>query len=309
MEWNDLFNNISSYERNKRDYNVPLTAMKSVDGNIVLDRSKYKMFDHYNMTEHSFSQLCTRLGMPVRYMRKCFDTDTAIFDKNVNFWIKEAQDATWLMRTRDSLVRAFLSDRYAVLDNMEVVTGIVKIRQEAPDMNIKDFYMDENYFNLRCVFPEKLNMNGRKDPVFLGVNLLNSEVGLKRVTIEVCLWRQVCSNGLIIAESHEVLFNQRHLFVKHENLTVNFLTALNKAYEVGKGYLQKFRDTSDIIVDDEKITHLLTELPESFAEKVNFSIEEPTLFGLINAITSSAKELPFEQRYEMEKFAGKLLVA
>jgi len=330
---NDLRTALATFERDKVDFTVSSRDFKMNRGSLLCSKRK-SMNISFDFTEHAFSQLCLKLGMPVRYMRKCFEEDTDLFDTHVNYWLFKAEESNVLFRTRGNTIRAILSDKYSILDNIEVFNALYSVmldnavvspsgkhekskilladRADLWDIRVKDFYMNEDYFQIRCVFPKIFYLGKRKkDPCYLGVNILNSETGCKKVTIEIVIWRQICSNGLIIAEKQEMLFSQRHLYVKKGDLPILFYDALGLAVENGNKYLEAFKASKELEYEDDEIkdtvSTILVGQPKEYIERVRLALEEPTTFGIINAITLTAQSLPFERRYEMERLAGSLL--
>ena len=310
MNFNDIVLRIADSDLGKKDIYSPANSLTvNKHGNLlVCANAKKKGFfviNNFAFSDLALSQLCTKLNIPARYLRKCKEDDVDLFRDNLNHWLDKTDD-TYLLRTKGNYLRAVLSDKYSILDNKTIIDNL-------PALSVKDLYLDDHYFNLRCVFKEKLFMGKKNDPVFAGVNIVNSEVGLRRVSVDVCLYRQVCSNGLIVSLDHDNLFSQRHFFVKEDTLEERLKVACEKALEVGSSYLEKFKATQDVKLPSDQdelenfVVKMLDGYPEEFIDNV-IADSEDNVFSLINAITNNAKKLNYTGRYAAEKLAGRLVV-
>lgn len=294
MDWKTVIRKVELMEKGKEDIKVPAVRLTVNEDYLITPVS------HLYFTDLALSQLCSKLSIPYRYIDKC--KESYLFAENLNYWLSRNMD-TFLLRTRGEDIRAVLSDKYAVLDNIDIINAL-------PNMNVKDFITDDHYFNLRCIFDKKINIV-KKDPIYLGVNISNSEVGLRKAVIEICLWRQVCSNGLIICDKSLTLFNKRHIFVKKDTLKEDFAVALSEAFKIGDKYLTMMKESTKIKIKnpEEYIEDKLKDFSKNFIDKVVETIEDTNKYSIINAITESAKILPIPQRIEAEKVAGQLLIA
>lgn len=166
--------------------------------------------------------LADRLGVPIGYVRRMRETGEAdLLDHNLNTWLRRS-NASYLVRGFKAdeaddcgIARAFLSDRYNVIDNLDVlmaalagirevggdarVTGCdlserrMTVRIEAPSIQALAPALLRNY---RSPFTGKL---GADNPVvFAGFVLSNSETGGGAFSLTPRLVVQVCNNGMTI---------------------------------------------------------------------------------------------------------------
>lgn len=187
-----------------------------------------------NVAEEGISQ---KLDIPLAYLRRCRTQAPALYQENITGWLTLTSDKFLLrcLRADDSVtgvLRAFLSDQYKVIDNIDVLMAVLAGMQEAgiEDPEI-DADLTERRMIVRVVVPQiavladKLLENYRSpfdgsdvgrgwtpervqrisaregqvmDPrtVFGGFVFSNSEVGSGMFRLFPQLTVQVCGNGL-----------------------------------------------------------------------------------------------------------------
>jgi hypothetical protein len=259
-------------------------------------------------------QLCTRLGIPAPYFRKC---PPQLQDSQANHWLRHAEHKPgekWLLRAKDYKLRAVLSERYSPLDNAVLLD---ELRPILPDNYRVDWFgLADESLHLRVVDPERYREVLPDDALTVGIHLANSEVGYRSVTVDALVYRLVCANGLIRLVKGKSLMRQRHLHVSE----VRFVGALSEAIECAlqqsESFLEQLKATTKTPVPQieqvmEKIAekwHLSEETQEAAKRAL---LQEPTsqqetLYSLTNAYTAAARSLPDEARYDLEILAGNL---
>lgn len=74
-----------------------------------------------DITDNAFSQLCTRMGVPAKYIKKCFAAGKSeLAVENFRAWENE-HTGNMLVRESDGVARAVLSDSYSPFDNFRVL--------------------------------------------------------------------------------------------------------------------------------------------------------------------------------------------
>lgn len=195
--------------------------------------------------------LADKLGVPVGYLKRIRTERPDLYDANVNGWLRGADrvlgpiDTSWvtgqgvppkrpviregvpadsrsfLVRAfrgddGEGIARAFLSDRYAVMDNIDVLMAALDgIRDAGLNVNIDGGDLTERRMVVRVTAPEVSTMapvllagyrspftgeSGSENPtVWAGFQISNSEVGGGAFTITPRIVVQVCSNGMTIS--------------------------------------------------------------------------------------------------------------
>lgn len=255
----------------KVDLVTPLANITSENGIItVAGTSVFGEDSRVNPTEIADSQIATKLGIPPSYIKTLRNENRYdIYDANINGWTQgfrspegvepcesdsryRAPDKrTVLLRTfvsddigETGVLRAVLSDRYARIDNLDVLTAALSgvrdtganvevvgcdltetrmtIRIAAPDILVHapkllknyrspfgDGVYDHRAGNLQEVpqwAQEKFGVNA--DGVFAGFVITNSETGGGAFTITPRFMVLRCTNGLMITKD---VLRQVHL--------------------------------------------------------------------------------------------------
>ncbi|MEN3540811.1 DUF932 domain-containing protein [Microbispora sp. ZYX-F-249] len=179
----------------------------------------------YLPTEICDQGLADKLGIPLPYLRRLRAHQPALYEANVNTWLR-SDDRRFLLRGlrgaggAPGVARAFLSDRYKIIDNLDVLMAALDgVRLAGVDIDIDGCDLTERRMYVRVVCeqvaalaPELLKnyrspftgAAGADNPlVFAGFVISNSETGCGAFTITPRLLVQVCRNGMTItADAH-----------------------------------------------------------------------------------------------------------
>ena len=161
----ELFRQAKEIQAECRDYNVsnvsPLNMRYDGDTCNLLYKpdSAEEPSRSSAMTKHSLSQLCNKLGVPVRYIDKCIDSGRLdLAAENINSWIDDF-GKNLLIREYQNKIRGVLSDRFSVLDTpdiMEVINDVL----DFDEYTIKGHFLTPERFHARIVQREMMNING-----------------------------------------------------------------------------------------------------------------------------------------------------
>ncbi|GAB3910664.1 DUF932 domain-containing protein [Microbispora bryophytorum] len=179
----------------------------------------------YLPTEICDQGLADKLGIPLPYLRRLRAHQPALYEANINTWLR-SDDRRFLLRglrgagDNPGVARAFLSDRYKIIDNLDVLMAALDgVRLAGVDIDIDGCDLTERKMYVRVVCeqvaalaPELLKnyrspftgAAGADNPlVFAGFVISNSETGCGAFTITPRLLVQVCRNGMTItADAH-----------------------------------------------------------------------------------------------------------
>lgn len=153
----DLAKLLTEQQAVKLDAVVPASAIRSVDGNLVID-GLGEPVPHptlgitagpatFRPTAVADEGLAEKLGIPLAYLRRLRASRTDLFDANVNGWLHGPEGGSpdgrsFLVRAfkgdnGDGIARALLSDSYRVLDNLDVLTAALSgIRESGAEVQI-----------------------------------------------------------------------------------------------------------------------------------------------------------------------------
>ena len=164
------------------------------------------------MSEHSLGQMATDLGIPKRYFDRMKVDAPDLFRSNVHHWMYQEPKRRMLRAYNQGgeflTGRAWLSDRYRRLDNIEIATKLLPEFDRLPqEPQFHNASITDERFYLRAVFPGMEREVKVGDAVQWGVQIRNSEVGAATFAIESFVLRLVCSNGMVVAK----VLNARHI--------------------------------------------------------------------------------------------------
>ena len=150
----------------------------------------------FKVGELAHQQIASRLQIPYRYYQKMQREFPDLLDENVNGWFDQNPERR-MIRTLDGHVRAFLSDRYRRLDNLELCAAVLPVIQEMKGASIESCDVTETHMYLKVVNKKMKAEVAVGDVVLAGFVISNSEVGLGSLRVEPLVFRLVCKNGLI----------------------------------------------------------------------------------------------------------------
>lgn len=274
--------------------------------------------------EHALAQFSSRLGVPAKYAKKMFDENPQYMALHYNYWLeklaeeaKEDSDRQFLLRAKNDTMRAVLTDKYAQLDNSFVMDALSANLDKGAAVNVTNFALSDKYLNLRLIFPDlsaNVGTSINRDDVMVGIHITNSEVGSSALRIDSCLFRLVCSNGMIARVGGDSLMNQRHVHLTRGEMENRVADAISESLKVGDGLIEDFARTKEVAVNNPmKVLEELAKkqkYSEAFTDSLKNSFNSDphdSAFGIVNAFTHASKELPFERRVEVETFAGKVM--
>lgn len=244
----------------KHDFIAPATSLRSENGVLVVRGTDVELTNdgvvsydgRYALNSVAVEGLSAKLDIPLGYLRRMQTNRVDMFDDNINGWLRGTdklvdspdgiryQPATpdprrFMVRTLrgqgDGVVRAFLSDRYKIVDNLDVLMSTLDgIREAGVNVRIDGCDLTERNMWVRVVCEEigayagDLVENyrspfggrpGRDLPlVWAGFELSNSEVGSGQFAITPRIVFQVCTNGQTVTRD---AVGTRHLGAKMDD--------------------------------------------------------------------------------------------
>jgi hypothetical protein len=269
----------------------------------------------FSIIQPCHSQIAEKLEIPIKYYHKMESEAPELLVENVNTWLKKT-DKDFFIRGLGDSVRAFLSDRYRVIDHLDVLYCSLNELQ-AHEAEIEDCFLSETEMNIKVKSGKLRDFVRHKDDLIMGgIFLTNSETGHKALRVEPRLFRVKCSNGMII---EELVTREIHLgnedSVADEIIYLSLRRSIRELFGRFGEIIQSLRETAEIkILNPQKaINNLAEHYKLSEAQKENilmaFGAEaEYDIYGIANAVSMAAqKEETWEKSIELEKISGKLI--
>lgn len=285
------------------------------------------------ISDIAHQQIATRLQIPFRYYQKMRLEYPELLDKNINSWFARTNEKR-MLRTLDNRLRAFLSDRYRRLDNLELAEAVLPILNEIKGLEIISSEITETHMYIKVINKKLKAEVGESDIVQAGMVISNSEVGLGSLKVEPLVYRLVCKNGLIVKD-----YTQKKYHVGKQ------VDSEESAYEIyrdetlaadDKAFFMKVQDTVRCAVDETKFLLSVNKLiavksehtgdnpiktVELLADKYILNQNErgsilrhfimggdDSRFGLINAVTRASQDIEdYNRATELERLGGELL--
>lgn len=291
-----------------------------------------KLLD-FGVNPLAHQQISARLGIPLKYYQRMQRESPALLDDNVNNWLQQTRDRR-MLRVMDGNVRAFLSDRYRRLDNLELCAAVLPIIKDMKGAVIESCEITDAHLYLKVINRRMKAEVAVGDAVQAGFVITNSEVGLGNLTVEPMIFRLVCRNGMIVKDFSQ---KKRHVGRQVENYDTAYeLYSDETLAQDDKAFFMKVADTVRCAVDESKfmltvgkmqeamqipLEHQPMEEVQLLADSFNLTENEQgdifrqlflsgdnTRYGLLNAVTAASQNVAdYERATELERIGGEIL--
>ena len=332
----DLAREIERQVATKKDLIVPSSLMRHHTDEIgatqlIIDEPAGAQ--PYAVSELARRQLADKLKIPFAYLERMRTSQPALLDENVNTWL-QAEEERRLVRTLDGRVRAVLSERYRRLDNHDLAEHVLPILTRLPEARFESVELTETRLYLKVVTPRVTCEIVPGDVVQAGVAIANSEVGHGTLTVWPLLFRLVCRNGLIAADSALRKTHVGRLLEAGDESLVVFKSDTLQADD--QAFFLKVRDVVEAAVSEAAFRLIADKLRrtrdipltgdpvktvEVLAERYALNGDERTGvlrhlitagdlsgYGLVNAVTGYSHEVAdYDRATEFEALGGRLI--
>lgn len=320
----DLAALLTEQQTAKVDVVAPAHTIRSEGGIIIVNGAEQQITmdgvttvdGHYRPTAIFDEGIAYKLNIPVGYLRRMREARPDLYDANVNGWLHGADGATFDERSfmlraftgtagNEGIARAFLSDSYKRIDNLDILTATLEaVKNAGVGVEVKGCDLSER--NMRVILTAPgiaaaaplllknyrspfTGNTGREYPLInAGIVIKNSETGSGAFTIAPHLTVQVCSNGMTMTTDAQ---RSVHLGSKLEDGIVRWSDETQaKALDLIKA---KTVDAITSFLDVEYLTNAIARLEEKSATPVQ---------DVTKSITKVGKALAFSE----ETIAGVL---
>lgn len=200
----------------------------------------------FPLRELAFSQLCTRIGAPPAYIR---NLPSKLQMACMNFGMTKGKQSA-LLRLAGGEVRAVVSDRYAALDDALVLDVVGEVLDKAgylPEVRVRASAVGAHTL-LRITMPAESIAVRKNDIIEHGIDIGNSEVGLRSVQVTPVTYRLVCENGMRAWRS-EAAVRMRHIG-DPKRLREQLKDAVPVAFAEARGDIERWRKATEVLIDD-----------------------------------------------------------
>ncbi len=245
----------------KKDYVSPAGALAlREDGRTLAMGEK-----EFATTDLFHRQIGSALSIPAKYYDLMQREKPALLASNVNSWL-ETKDQSYMIRSLDGSARAFLSDRYRRIDNLEVASAVLPL---FAGMQVMSCEVTAQRLFIKVVDTRREAVCVG-DAVQFGVVVSNSEVGLGAVSVQPLVYTLRCTNGLIVNSLGE---RKTHVGRAAKGLE-DFAVYTEETQEAeDKAFLLKLRDIATAAFDEAKQGMIINRLETAAGAKITGRVQ------------------------------------
>ncbi|MFI1996736.1 DUF932 domain-containing protein [Actinoplanes sp. NPDC020271] len=224
-----MMRTLSAQKARADDIIASPAKLRSVDGKLVIAGAVPQLRSDgvtltdgiYALNDIALGGIGDKLKIPVAYLRRMARENVPLLDYNINGWL-ENDDRRFLVRclredpaSSTGVARAFLSDRYLRIDNLDVLLSVldgiretgVHVEVASGDLTDRRMYVRFICPQLQVLAPQLLRdyrspFDGRRGSdlpiICAGFRLTNSETGFGRYRLDPFVRMEVCLNGMTI---------------------------------------------------------------------------------------------------------------
>lgn len=296
----------------------------------------------FPLTPYTHGQVAQHLHIPKPYYNRMMAEQPELFDQSVNTWLRAAPPAQRrLVRTLDGRARAFLSDGYLDLDNIDLMRwmfnegGLNELGHT--DLEVVSTALTPSNMYIKFQLPSMFAEVGIGDVVTMGFLFKNSEIGRGLIAGLPFITRKKCNNGLCIDKfgigRHHIGRRIEENEGGDDDIRPYYSDEARQADQ--RAFFLKVRDVTRSMLNGDIFAKLVLDLKEAagvklerplasidvVAQKVSMTKDEQelvtkhmieggdaSLWGLVNAITRASTDLAdYDRASEFEALGGKII--
>lgn len=321
----------------KKDYVADTRALKVTDEGRLAFTIKDQPIE-FDATNLCLRQIGDRVGIPAKYVDRMMTEAPALLARNVNHWFASKPEKRMLrtLQNGSNIARAFLSDGYRPLDNIDISAHILPKLGEA-GCEIKSAAITDSRLYIQAIIPRMEKAIAKVgDVVQSGVVISNSEVGCGSLWIEHMVYTLRCTNGMIgsnvVKRSHVgrksgngLDIDEAREFFTDETRQADDRAFWLKVSDLVKHALsQEMFDAAVAKLDDAASVEIAKpiEVIEIMGSKFDWQKDEQasvlehfikggqvSQYGLLNAVTRTAQDLAsYDRAVEFERMGGEIML-
>jgi hypothetical protein len=326
----ELAQELLDQQETKRDFHAPTASLSMLrDSNFHLATNNGG--EIMPATDYAHAQMASRIQVPKLYYDRMRRESPDLLSINVNHWLSEKQSETSLIRTLRGQMRAFLSNRYRIVDNHDILEMVIpELAEMGSGIKIASCQVTDEKMYLKVINTDLEAAISVGDPVQAGFILSNGEIGNSSISIEPFIYRLVCTNGLILKDHRQ---RKNHAGRATENADLyasDTLQAIDDAFKL------KIRDLvrnaisittfQEAVADlqgakSNLITGSVAKAVELTAKAIGLTESESgsvlnhliragdlSQFGMLNAVTRTAEDTEsYDRATEIERLGSSVL--
>lgn len=328
---------ITRQSKLKEDYLVDTRSlqMEPYDSQVYLHMfdGKTEPVEPMQVNTIAHRQLGTHLKIPASYYDRMLAEKPELLAANVNAWFQHAPSKR-LLRTMGGTARAFLSNRYRRIDNLEIAQAVLPIIGRMEGARFESCQITDSRMYMKVVNPRLEAEVVPGDIVQAGVIISNSETGMGAVSIQPLVYRLVCSNGMIVNDAQ----TRRNHVGRVNDMEESFQLYSEKTLAADdKAFILKIQDTVRAAVEEARFSQVVGMMQDAAKAEMNtkdvpgivklasreFHITDDegegilqhliegkdlTLYGLSNAVTRHSQDVEsYDRATQLESIGYNIL--
>lgn len=324
----ELADELQRQQKAKRDFVADTRALAMSEDGSQLEGLNGR---NCGISSLAHEQIGQRLGIPKKYYDKMKEESPNLLARNVNHWFKNTPERR-MVRTIDDQVRAFLSERYRPLDNLDMAE-VVLPTIASMECQIVSAELTDKRLYIKAVTRKIEAEVVPGDIVQAGIVISNSEVGCGSVKVEPLIFRLVCSNGLIVPDYS---LKKYHVGREYGGEDVQEFYRDETRVADDKAFWMKVRDVVSGTLSRDVFARIVTRMRDAAGRKIEsdpvkvvevvrtrFGLTDNergqvlrhlitggdlTAYGLSNAITRSSQDVSdYERATELERLGSEVI--
>jgi hypothetical protein len=326
----ELAQELIAQQQTKRDFHANTKSLSMVpSGDFQLETTNG--LELMPATGYAHSQMASKLSIPKVYYDRMKQQSPDLLAENVNHWLGERPDETSLIRTLRGQMRAFLSSRYRIVDNHDILEMVIpELAEMGSGIEIVSCQVTDERMYLKVINKNIEAAIAVGDPVQAGFILSNGEIGNSSISVEPFIYRLVCTNGLILKDKCQ---RKNHAGRSAENsdlYAIDTIQAIDSAFKLKVRDL--VRNAISITTFQETVaemqgakSNLITGNPvkavELTSKAIGLNENESSIvlnhliragdlsqFGMLNAVTRTAEDIEsYDRATEVERLGSSVL--
>lgn len=145
-------------------------------------------------------QIAEYLGIPKPYYERMRSGAPELLVENANHWMHSGDSEKRLLRMMDGNLRAFLSDKYRPINNLQIAEAVLPVLSKMPGLRVVSSEITERRMYIYATTDRISGEVKVGDRVQMGIRVSNSEVGFGMLSVTPTILVLRCTNGLTIDE-------------------------------------------------------------------------------------------------------------
>lgn len=266
----ELLTEIDRQSKAKEDYlvNTGNLRMETWDNQPmlhVLSGDGGELIEPLDVLQRAHTQIGDYLSIPRKYYDRMQTEDPALLAYNVNRWFERKPEQR-MLRTIDGHARAFLSNRYRRIDNLDIAQVTLPILLDLPEVRFESCEITEDFMYIKAVNPKLTAEVTPGDVVQSGIMISNSETGCGAVYIRPMIYRLVCKNGMTVDE----IGTRRNHVGRHTGSEENFEIYSKETLKADDhAFILKIQDSVRAAVEEVKFARVVDTMRKGKERKLD----------------------------------------